>query len=71
MLKATHRQGAAFLHDGLAVLEDQDRAMDIQAVPPAALFHRDRHLFRRPATDGTNRVGRMHRIREDHRFIGG
>ena len=34
------------------------RAMDVQAVPPkAALFHRDRHLFRRPATDRTNRVG--------------
>ena len=48
------------------------RAMDVQAVPPAAQFHRDRHPFRRPATDArTNRVGWMHRIHEDHRFIGG
>ena len=63
-----HRQH--IFHDGLAGLKI-DRAMDIQAVPPAALFHRDWHLFWRPATDGTNRVGWMHRIRKDHRFIGG
>jgi hypothetical protein len=28
--------------------------------PAAALFHHDRHLFRRPATDRLNRVGWMH-----------
>ena len=45
--------------------------MNIQTVPPAALFNRDGHLFRRPAANRTNRVGWMHRIRENHRFIGG
>ena len=39
--------------------------MNIQTVPSAALFHRDHHLFRRPATDRANRVGWMHGIRED------
>ena len=63
-----HRQH--ILHDGLTGLK-VNRAMDVQTVPPAALFHRDRHLFRRPAADRPYSVGWMHRIDEDHRFIGG
>jgi hypothetical protein len=42
-----------------------------RGVAPAALFHCDRHLLRRPATNWAHRVGGMHRISEDHRFIGG
>ena len=57
-------------HDGLAGLQ-VDRAMDIEAVPPAALFHCDRQLFRRPATNRPHRVSGMHRVSEDHRLIGG
>ena len=45
--------------------------MNVQTVPSAALFHRDRHFFWRPATDGPNRVGWMRTISEDYRFIGG
>ena len=45
--------------------------MNVETVPPAALFHRDRHRFRRPATNRPYRMGWMHRIRKDHRFIAG
>ena len=42
-----------------------------RGVPPAALFHRDRQLFRRPASNRPNRVGWMRGIHKNHRFIGG
>jgi hypothetical protein len=63
-----HRQH--ILHDGLTGLEI-DRAMDVQTVPPAALFHRDRQLFRRPASNRPNRMGWMRGINKNHRLIGG
>ena len=38
---------------------------------PLLLLYRDRHLLRRPATNRPHRVGGVHRIGRDHRFIGG
>ena len=56
------------LHDGLAGLEG-NCTMDVQTVPAAALFHCDRLIFRRPASNRAHRVRGMHRIGEKHRFI--
>ena len=56
-------------HDGLAGFKI-DRAVDIQTVPPTTLLYRKGHLFGRPAANRPDRVGGMHRVGEDHRFIG-
>jgi hypothetical protein len=58
------------LHDGLAGLQI-DRAVDVQLILSAALFHRDQHLFRCPAPDRLNCAGGMRGINKNHRFIGG
>jgi hypothetical protein len=72
-------------HDGLTGLK-VDGAMNIQTVPPTALFDSDGRLFRRPTANGPylcvslasakltetrDCMGRMHRIREDHDLVGG
>ena len=46
--------------------------MNVEAGPrSAALFHCDQQLFRRQAANRPHRVGGVHRIGKDHRFIGG
>lgn len=57
-------------HDGLTGFQ-VDGAVDVQPVPSAALFHRDRRILRSSATNRAHGVGRMRRIDEDHRFISG
>ena len=52
---STRRPSLAACLTGLQV----DRTMNVEAVPPAALFHFDRHLFRRPAANRPHRVGWM------------
>jgi len=61
-----HRQH--ILHDGLAGLK-VDGAMDVHAVTAATLFYRDRNFFRGPTANRPHRMGRMHGISKDHRFI--
>ena len=55
-------------HGGLAGLQ-VDRTVDVEALPVAALRHRDRNLLRRPAARRPHCVRRMHRIGEHHRLI--
>ena len=63
-----HRQN--IFHDGLTRFQ-VDGAVNVQAIPPTALFHRYGHVFRRPAANRTDRVGWMHRVREDRRLVSG
>ena len=57
------------LHNSPAGLKI-DGAVDIQAISPAALLDRDRHILRRPAADRARRMGWMYRIHEGRGLIG-
>ena len=55
-------------HPGLSGLQ-VDRAMDVDALTSARLFDRQVVLFGRPAADRPCRMGRMHRVREQHGLV--
>ena len=57
-------------HPGLAGREI-DRAVNIDPLAPARLFDRELLLARRPAAGRPRRMGRMHRVREQHGFVVG
>ena len=57
-------------HPGLPGRE-VDRAVNIDPLAPARLFDRELLVARRPATCGPRRMGRMHRVREQHGFVVG
>ena len=56
-------------HAGVAGLQ-VNRAVNVQALPPAGLRYRDRGVFWRPATHWPYRMRWMYRVGEQHRFIG-
>ena len=64
--RGIHRQH--IVHDGPSGVK-VDRAMDIQTIPPAALFHRHRYVFPSPAPNRPHRVGWVRGIRKDNSLI--
>ena len=57
--------GFDFDHPGLSGLEI-DGAVNVDALTPARLLNRELVLFGRPAADRPRRMGRMHRVGEQH-----
>ena len=61
--------GFDFDHPGLSGLEI-DGAVNVDALTPARLLNRELVLFGRPAADRPRRMGRMHRVGEQHGLVG-